>query len=144
MAVFGIAANNVGLTPVKSAAAPSLRYIEKMVLSIPLRVPWCNVVSKSRLHTLTLLVRAAGIVACCRILTTSNGLNANTYILDPIAPERILDDGDGDRTVFVLRLCNMISEDLNILILYGILPYFYTSLLCYPLCLDTQRATYYT
>ena len=125
MAVFGIAANNVGLTPVKSAAAPSLRYIEKMVLSIPL---WCNVVSKSRLHTLTLLVRAAGIVACCRILTTSNGLNANTYILDPMAPERILDDGDGDRTVFVLRLCNMISEDLNIFIRYP--PYFYASLLC--------------
>ena len=35
-----------------------------------------------------------------------------------MAPERILDDADGDRTVFVLRLCNMISEDLNIFIRY--------------------------
>ena len=102
-----------------------------MVLSIPLRVPWCNVVSKSCLHTLlTLLARAGAAditVACCRILTTSNGLNANTYILDPIAPERILDDGDGVRNEFVLCLCSMISEDLNIVFnKYGILSYFTT------------------
>ena len=36
--------------------------------------------------------------ACCRILTTSRGANAVTYIIDPTEPEKILeavDDGGG-------------------------------------------------
>ena len=94
---FGIAANNVGLTPVNNAARPSLRYIDAIVLNTPRLSCCCGSINLSIPDALDILdedaVLVDVVIACSRILTTSNGLNARTYIIDPAEPERIRDVG---------------------------------------------------
>jgi len=64
---LGIAANNVGLTPVNSAALPSVLYMAKIVLNVPLD----DDDDDSFVHILLF-----GKEAWARIFTTSSGLNA--------------------------------------------------------------------
>ena len=92
---LGIAANNVGLTPVNNAARPSLRYIDAIVLNTPRLICCCGSINLSIPDELDILDAAVLVVviACSRILTTSSGLNARTYIIDPTDPERIRDVG---------------------------------------------------
>ena len=92
---FGIAANSVGLTPVNNAARPSLRYIDAIVLNTPRLICCCGSINLSIPYELDILdvVLRVVVIACSRILTTSNGLNARTYIIDPTEPERMRDVG---------------------------------------------------
>ena len=94
---LGIAANNVGLTPVNNAARPSLRYIDAIVLNTPRLICCCGSINLSIPDELDILDAAVlvevVVIACSRILTTSNGLNARTYIIDPTDPERMRDVG---------------------------------------------------